>query len=69
MTPQRRTHLTMFQIFWIPIAIAAITVFGLLSALLGDGLWDASSWIALAAPVGITAYYLCRSFVRRKASR
>jgi hypothetical protein len=61
MSPERRTRLTAFQIFRIPLAIAAITAFGLLSALLGDGVWDALSWIALAAPVCITARHLCKA--------
>jgi hypothetical protein len=65
MNPERRALLTKFQIFRTPLAIAAITVFGLLSALLGDGVWDAVSWIALAAPVGITAHHLCRSMFYR----
>jgi hypothetical protein len=65
MNPERRALLTKFQIFGTPLAIAAITVFGLLSALLGDGVWDVVSWIALAAPVGITAHHLCRSMFYR----
>jgi iron complex outermembrane receptor protein len=47
--------------------VNAITAFGLLSALLGDGIWDVLSWIALAAPVAVTAFCLSRLVVRRKA--
>lgn len=38
-------------IFAIPLAIAALSLVGLVSALTGDGLRDAISWIALAMPV------------------
>jgi len=65
MNPERRALLTTLQILKVPLTIAAITLFGLLSALLGDGVWDAVSWIALAAPVGITAHHLCRSMFYR----
>ena len=36
-----------------PIAIGVMSAVGLISALLGDGLWDTLSWIALAIPVAV----------------
>ncbi len=33
--------------------IAVLTLFGLLSALLGDGVWDALSWVFLAIPLAV----------------
>ncbi len=33
--------------------IAVITLYGVLSALLGDGVWDELSWIALAIPIAV----------------
>jgi hypothetical protein len=41
--------------------LAAITAYGLLSALLGDGIWDELSWIALAVPLAVIAWKLCVS--------
>lgn len=38
-------------IFAVPLAIAAISVAGLIVALTGDGLRDVASWIALAVPL------------------
>ena len=38
-------------IFAIPLAIAAISVAGLIVALTGDGLRDAASWVALGVPL------------------
>ena len=40
-----------------PIALAVATAVGLLSALLGDAIWDALSWLALGAPVAVAAWF------------
>ena len=40
-----------------PVALALLTALGLLSALLGDGAWDAASWIALGIPTGVCAWF------------
>jgi len=42
---------SMRAIFAIPLFIALLSIVGLVSALTGDGLRDALSWIALAVPV------------------
>ena len=52
------------QIFLAPAAIAGVVAFGLASALLGDGIWDEASWIALATPLAIIAFYVCRCSAR-----
>lgn len=54
---------TVAQIFRAPAVIAVAVAFGLISALLGDGIWDQASWIALAVPVAVMAFYLCRSSI------
>jgi hypothetical protein len=38
------------------IVLAVITLFGLLSALLGDGIWDGLSWVALTIPLVVIAW-------------
>ncbi len=38
------------------LVIALITVCGLLSALLGDGLWDELSWVILALPLAVIVW-------------
>ena len=48
---KRPSHLTLGQIFAVPFVVAVISSLGLVSALLGDGLWDSLSWAALAVPV------------------
>jgi hypothetical protein len=46
------------RVFLFPAIIAFIVGCGLASALLGDGIWDAVSWIALALPLIIIACYV-----------
>lgn len=48
-----------------PILFGVITAIGLLSALLGDGVWDTLSAVALGMPVAATAWY----GLRRKPAR
>ena len=44
------------QVWRWPMVLAALTVFGLLSALLGQGgVWWALSWIALSIPLVVVA--------------
>ena len=52
------------QIFLAPAVIAAVTAFGLTSALLGDGIWDQASWLALAVPLAVIAFYVSRRSAR-----
>ena len=40
-----------------PLAMAVLTAIGLLSALLGDGFWDALSAVALGIPVLACAWF------------
>ncbi len=50
------THSLSFrQIYGPALVIAAITLYGLLSALLGDDIWDTLSWVALAVPLFVIA--------------
>lgn len=42
-----------WKVFAIPLLIALITAAGLFAALLGDGLWDALSWLGLGIPAVI----------------
>ena len=59
-------RLTARQIWGMPIVIGILSAIGLLSALLGDGIWDVLSWLALGTPVAVTFWYVGRSsFVTR----
>ena len=40
-----------------PIVLGVASAVGLLSALLGDAVWDALSWVGLGAPVAVAAWF------------
>jgi hypothetical protein len=45
-----------------PLVLAALTVFGLLAALLGqDAVWWVASWATLAAPLAVIVLCILRS--------
>jgi hypothetical protein len=48
------------RLWGMPLLIAVISLGGLLSALVGDGIWDVLSWAALALPLVL----LVRSYLR-----
>jgi len=49
-------------IFAAPILLAVLTGVGLMSALLGDDIWDVLSWLMLAAPIAVVAWFLAVAF-------
>jgi hypothetical protein len=59
-------HRSFGQIFLIPAILALLVAVGLVSALLGDGIWDALSWFCLLVPVVAVTYYVCRQTSRRR---
>ena len=56
----RRGRLSLRQVFAAPLAIAVLSTVGLISALVGNDLWDALSWLTLAIPVAVILYYWLR---------
>ncbi len=44
------------KVYGAAMVLAAITLYGLLSALFGDGVWDELSWVALAVPLAVIAW-------------
>ena len=50
-----------WQIFAAPIGVALVSLVGLVAALLGEGIVDAISWIALLCPLAVIGWALsCR---------
>ncbi|PHR20757.1 MAG: hypothetical protein COA41_03560 [Sphingopyxis sp.] len=56
MSRHNKRRLPLRAIFGWPAAIFLIGIFGLVSALTGDGWRDGLSWLALAAPVTALAW-------------
>jgi hypothetical protein len=51
-------HFTLWQVFRAPAFIAALSLFGLVAALLGDGTWDVVGAATLASSVAATIWAL-----------
>jgi len=52
-----KTSLTGIQIWALPVLLGLVSACGLTAALLFDGIGDAVSWLALAAPVVAALWY------------
>lgn len=50
-------QLTLRQIFAVPLVLAIMTGVGLITALVGDGAWDAVSWVGLGVPAAVSLWY------------
>lgn len=55
--PRRQTNV---QIFAVPLVLGVLSVVGLISALVGDGLWDGVSWLTLTTPILLCGYFLLK---------
>lgn len=49
-----------------PALLFVLSIFGLLSALIGDAAWDVLSWISLGIPLAIIAWSLLKSVKQLK---
>jgi len=56
----RNASRTAMQIWGAPVVLAILTTIGLISALLGDGIWDALSAVTLGIPCLAGAWYCLR---------
>jgi hypothetical protein len=59
-TASRPAHRTLREIFAAPLVVGILSGVGLIAALVGDGIWDAVSWAALAVPVVLFVVYIRR---------
>ena len=50
-----------WRVFRWPLALAVLSLVGLVSALVGDGPWDALSWFALGIPLVVILAALARA--------
>ena len=48
------------RLWGMPLLLGVLTIVGLMAALLGDGVWDAVSGVALAIPVLLGAWHALR---------
>jgi hypothetical protein len=57
MVESRRRRLA-GRTYGVPVVLAALTLFGLLAALLGEGPWHVLSWLALSIPLVSIAWHV-----------
>jgi hypothetical protein len=60
-------HRTLGQIFAAPMVVGALSIVGLVAALIGDGWWDVLSWLTLTVPVLLYFFFLARRKRARQA--
>jgi uncharacterized membrane protein YjfL (UPF0719 family) len=48
------------SVFGTPLILGTLSAIGLASALIGDGLLDVLSWVALALPVAVVCFFAAR---------
>jgi len=58
--PSQSRRQTNGQIFAIPIVLGVLSIIGLVSALVGDGVWDGVSWVTLAIPILLCGYFFLK---------
>jgi hypothetical protein len=46
-----------WKVWGAPVALALLTLGGLVAGLVGDGAWDAVSWIGLGAPILVCLWF------------
>jgi hypothetical protein len=60
--PHRRSvHRSVWEVFRVPLLVGVVCAAGLALALVGDGIWDVLSWLALSGPVFLAAFYWRRA--------
>jgi hypothetical protein len=57
MSDRTRPRYAARQIFAAPIVLGLLSGVGLVTALVGDGPWDAVSWLGLGLPVVVCVWY------------
>jgi hypothetical protein len=55
---------TLLRVFGAPMLLALVSAIGLISALLGDSIWDVLSWLALATPIAVIMWYVALARMR-----
>lgn len=45
-----------WRVFGWPFVVLGLSLFGLIIALVGDGVWDLAGWIGLFSPLGVVVW-------------
>ncbi|WP_294276565.1 hypothetical protein [uncultured Chryseobacterium sp.] len=55
---------TFLKLWGIPILLALLSVFGLVAALNGDGIWDLMGWLSLSVPLFLIIKHYYKNPIR-----
>jgi hypothetical protein len=58
MRPSKRARASWRHIFAVPIGMGLLSAIGLVTALVGDDIWDWLSWATLAIPILVIGYFM-----------
>jgi hypothetical protein len=58
MLARTNTSRSLRVVFAVPALLAVATAIGLVSALVGDGIWDLVSWMLLGIPVALAIWFM-----------
>lgn len=58
---KKQSRNSFWQIWTQPLLLSLLTLFALVSALVGSGLWHVLAWLTLGLPPAICAYYGLRN--------
>lgn len=61
------TRSSLRKVYTLPTVIAVVSGVGLIFALLGDGVWDVMSWLAVGLPLGVAAWVWSRTIERSRS--
>ena len=50
-------YTTRVRVWGTPVLLGVLTLFGLLAALLGTGLWHWAAWVTLAIPIATASFF------------
>ncbi len=59
--PEDMSNSNFKKVWRAPMVLGVLTLFGLLSALLGTGYWYELSWAAMVIPLGVIIYFFYKS--------
>ena len=64
----KKTNSRFWHVWTTPLLLALVSLFGLISALVGDDFLDFLSWITLAIPLAVITWFVLIAF-RKKRKR
>ena len=65
----KKINSNFWHVWTIPVALAVVSFFGLISALVGDDFLDLLSWITLTIPLAVVTWFVVIAFKKKGKRR